>query len=160
MSLTDAEDAVKGRDGYSFDGQRLRCEMAKGDRGGGGGARGGTGSRVKIVFIWSSSRNKFSSAMISFGCIKDLFPLKSIVGRDERSRGATGGRRTEYGVVVSNLPKSCSWQVFNFAGPHLFNIMKFCWFLMIGHSELAIIILMTSNFIIILCFNKCIWPFQ
>ena len=36
---TDAEDAVRGRDGYQFDGQRLRCEIAKGDRGGGGGGR-------------------------------------------------------------------------------------------------------------------------
>ena len=35
----DAEDAVRGRHGYNFDGQRLRCELAKGDRGGG---RGGT----------------------------------------------------------------------------------------------------------------------
>ena len=35
----DAEDAVRGRDGYQFDGQRLRCEIAKGDRGGGGGGR-------------------------------------------------------------------------------------------------------------------------
>jgi len=28
----DAEDAVRGRDGYSFDGYRLRCEFAKGER--------------------------------------------------------------------------------------------------------------------------------
>ncbi|RYG64856.1 hypothetical protein EON64_13130 [archaeon] len=28
----DAEDAIRGRDGYNFDGYRLRCEMAKGDR--------------------------------------------------------------------------------------------------------------------------------
>ncbi len=28
----DAEDAVRGRDGYSYDGRRLRCEFAKGDR--------------------------------------------------------------------------------------------------------------------------------
>lgn len=37
----DAEDAVRGRDGYSFDGQRLRVEFAKGERGGprGGGER-------------------------------------------------------------------------------------------------------------------------
>ena len=33
----DAEDAVRGRHGYNFDGQRLRCELAKGDRGGGRG---------------------------------------------------------------------------------------------------------------------------
>ena len=37
--MADAEDAVRGRDGYSFDGQRLRCEMAKGDRGGGRGGK-------------------------------------------------------------------------------------------------------------------------
>lgn len=28
----DAEDAIRGRDGYNFDGYRLRCEFAKGDR--------------------------------------------------------------------------------------------------------------------------------
>lgn len=28
----DAEDAVRGRDGYNFDGYRLRCEFAKGER--------------------------------------------------------------------------------------------------------------------------------
>jgi RNA recognition motif-containing protein len=28
----DAQDAVRGRDGYNFDGYRLRCEFAKGDR--------------------------------------------------------------------------------------------------------------------------------
>lgn len=41
LYCTDAEDAVRGRDGYQFDGQRLRCEIAKGDRGGGGGGGGG-----------------------------------------------------------------------------------------------------------------------
>ena len=30
----DAQDAIRGRDGYNFDGYRLRCEFAKGDRGG------------------------------------------------------------------------------------------------------------------------------
>ena len=30
-------------------------------------------------------------------------------GRDERPR-KTGGRRTDFGVVVSGLPRSCSWQ--------------------------------------------------
>ncbi|OVA02646.1 RNA recognition motif domain [Macleaya cordata] len=49
----DAEDAIRGRDGYSFDGHRLRVELAHGGRGqvssmdrrssynGGGGGRGG-----------------------------------------------------------------------------------------------------------------------
>jgi len=58
----DAEDAVRGRDGYSYDGYRLRCEFAKGER----------------------------------------------RGREERRRGL--GRRTDYGVAVTNLPKGCSWQ--------------------------------------------------
>lgn len=31
----DAEDAVRGRDGYNFDGYRIRVEFAKGDRRGG-----------------------------------------------------------------------------------------------------------------------------
>jgi arginine/serine-rich splicing factor 1/9 len=66
----DAQDAVRGRDGYNFDGYRLRVEFSKGDRGGDrGGGRGGAA---------------------------------------EPRRG--GGRRTEWGVVVSNLPRGCSWQ--------------------------------------------------
>lgn len=66
----DAEDAVRARDGYNFDGYRLRCEFAKGDRRGGGG------------------RDDFR----------------------DRPRGGGGGRRSDYGVSVSNLPKGCSWQ--------------------------------------------------
>jgi len=68
----DAEDAIRGRDGYNFDGDRLRVELAKGERGGGGDSRGG--------------------------------------GFGEPRRKTGGGRRTDYGVVVTNLPKSCSWQ--------------------------------------------------
>jgi arginine/serine-rich splicing factor 1/9 len=70
----DAEDAIRSRDGYMFDGFRLRVEMAKGDRRGGG---------------------RF----------------------DDRDRGGRGGargggatRRSDYGVIVTGLPKSCSWQ--------------------------------------------------
>lgn len=33
--VRDAEDAIRGRDGYNFDSYRLRCEFAKGDRRGG-----------------------------------------------------------------------------------------------------------------------------
>jgi len=36
----DAEDAIHGRDGHNYDGYRLRCEFAKGDRRGGGGGGG------------------------------------------------------------------------------------------------------------------------
>lgn len=76
----DAEDAVRGRDGYQFDGQRLRCEMAKGERHrGGDGGRDGRDDR-------RDDRNQ----------------------RPQQGRG--GARRTDYGVIVTNLPKSCSWQ--------------------------------------------------
>ena len=69
-----------GRDGYNFDGNRLRCEIAKDSRGGGGdryGGRGGGGGGG---------------------------------GGGGDKRGGVG-RRSDYGVVVSGLPKSCSWQV-------------------------------------------------
>lgn len=38
----DAEDAVKGKDGYEFDGYRIRVEFPRG-RGGGSGGGGGSG---------------------------------------------------------------------------------------------------------------------
>ncbi|CAE7320710.1 SR34A, partial [Symbiodinium microadriaticum] len=62
----DADAAIRGRDGYDFDGNRLRVEYSKGSRG---------GDR-----------------------------------RDTRDRGRGGGRRSEWQVLVSRLPRSCSWQ--------------------------------------------------
>lgn len=41
MRFRDADDAVRARDGYDYDGYRLRVEFPRG--GGGGGARGGRG---------------------------------------------------------------------------------------------------------------------
>ncbi|KAL9261537.1 Serine/arginine-rich-splicing factor SR34-like protein [Drosera capensis] len=76
----DAEDAIRGRDGYDFDGHRLRVELAHGGRGhssndrygsrGGGGGGGGGG---------------------------------------RQGRGGVS-RRSEYRVIVTGLPKSASWQ--------------------------------------------------
>ncbi|XP_020254867.1 serine/arginine-rich-splicing factor SR34-like isoform X2 [Asparagus officinalis] len=68
----DAEDAIRGRDGYSFDGHKLRVELAHGGRGhpspferhrsyngGGGGGRGGVSRhsnyRVKVTGLPSSA---------------------------------------------------------------------------------------------------------
>ena len=63
----DAEDAARGRDGYNFDGNRLRVELAKGSRGSDrDGGRGDKGGRVQ--------------------------------------------RRSDYGVVVTGLPRGASWQ--------------------------------------------------
>jgi arginine/serine-rich splicing factor 1/9 len=93
----DAEDAQYYRDGYEFDGNRLRVEISKGssygggggggreDRGRGGGGGGGGGGRF---------------------------------GADERGRGGGGGgrgsfdrpRRTDFCVIVRNLPPRASWQ--------------------------------------------------
>ena len=88
----DAEDAVYGRDGYNFDGCRLRCELSK-DTGGrfGGGFGGGRGY---------DDRGRGGGG--GYG------------GRDDgfapRGRGGGGGKRTEFGVLVTNLPRSTSWQ--------------------------------------------------
>lgn len=68
-NVRDAEDAIHGRDGYNFDGLRLRVEMSKGDRDRYGGAG----------------------------------------GRDAPRRTG-GGRRTDFGVIVTGLPRSTSWQ--------------------------------------------------
>uniref|UniRef100_M1AT83 Pre-mRNA-splicing factor SF2 n=1 Tax=Solanum tuberosum TaxID=4113 RepID=M1AT83_SOLTU len=76
----DAEDAIRGRDGYDFDGHRLRVELAHGGRGnsssndryGGGGGGGGGG------------------------------------GRGQRGGGVS--RRSDFRVLVTGLPHSASWQ--------------------------------------------------
>ncbi|XP_077218226.1 serine/arginine-rich splicing factor SR30-like [Tasmannia lanceolata] len=61
----DAEDAIRGRDGYNFDGHRLRVELAHGGRGqsssidrystysGGGGSRGGVSRRSEYRVLIS-----------------------------------------------------------------------------------------------------------
>ncbi|KAH7678697.1 splicing factor arginine/serine-rich 1/9 protein [Dioscorea alata] len=66
----DAQDAIRGRDGYNFDGHRLRVEVAHGGRGhsssidrhsyrGGGGGRGGVSRRseyrVRVTGLPSSA---------------------------------------------------------------------------------------------------------
>lgn len=66
----DADDAIRGRDGYMFDGNRLRVERSRGSRGG-----------------RDDRRN------------------------DDRGRQIRGpGRRSEWGCVITKLPKSASWQ--------------------------------------------------
>lgn len=76
----DAEDAVRGRDGYEFDGQRIRVEFPRGGRGGrsggGGGGFGGGGGGG---------------------------------GGGGYGRGPPP-RRSEYRVLVSGLPPTGSWQ--------------------------------------------------
>lgn len=80
----DAEDAIRGRDGYSFDGFKLRVELAHGGRG------------------QSSSYDRHSSYNNSGG------GRGGGGGRD----GGRGGvsRRSEYRVSITGLPSSASWQ--------------------------------------------------
>ena len=90
FAIADAEDAVYARDGYNFDGCRLRCELSK-DTGGrfGGGGRGGYDDRGRGG---------------GGGYGRDD-------GYGQRGRGGGGGgKRTEFGVMVTNLPRSTSWQ--------------------------------------------------
>ncbi|KAJ4890300.1 Serine/arginine-rich splicing factor SR34A [Raphanus sativus] len=80
----DAEDAIDGRDGYNFDGSRLRVELAHGGRGqssgdrrGGGGYRGGGGGGY---------------------------------GGGGGSARFGVSRHSEFRVIVRGLPSSASWQ--------------------------------------------------
>ncbi len=70
----DAEDAVRDRDGYKFDGTRLRVEIARGGRRGGPDDRRGGGAG------------------------------------EGRSGGHGPPQRTDFKVVVENLPPNTSWQ--------------------------------------------------
>ncbi|XP_050442447.1 serine/arginine-rich splicing factor 1 [Adelges cooleyi] len=81
----DAEDAVHARDGYDYDGYRLRVEFPRGNgphRGGGSGGGGSGGGGY--------SRGGAS-------------------GGGGRTRGPPA-RRSQYRVLVTGLPPSGSWQ--------------------------------------------------
>jgi len=89
----DAEDAVHARDGYDYDGYRLRVEFPRGSQnsGGGGGNHRGNGNR--------------SGGGGGGG------------GRGDGGNGSNGGRsrgpparRTNYRVLVTGLPPTGSWQ--------------------------------------------------
>ncbi|ETN80482.1 hypothetical protein RB195_012370 [Necator americanus] len=77
----DAEDAVRGRDGYDFDGSRIRVEFTRGvgPRGAGGRPLSGRGGSFR--------------------------------GRGApRGRGGPPSRRSNYRVIVEGLPATGSWQ--------------------------------------------------
>ncbi|KAL3982442.1 RNA recognition motif family protein [Acanthocheilonema viteae] len=77
----DAEDAVRGRDGYDYEGYRLRVEFPRGL-----GPRGPGGR------LYDAGRNIALSRNTSGG------------------GSSSGGRRASYRVIVSGLPASGSWQ--------------------------------------------------
>ncbi|KAI7995642.1 Serine/arginine-rich-splicing factor SR34 [Camellia lanceoleosa] len=76
----DAEDAIRSRDGYDFDGHWLRVELAHGGRG------------------HPSSTDRYSSYSSGRG------------GRGGGGRGGGVSRHSDYRVLVTGLPSSASWQ--------------------------------------------------
>jgi arginine/serine-rich splicing factor 1/9 len=76
----DAEDAVHARDGYDYDGYRLRVEFPRGNASRGGDRGGGSGERGR-----------------------------GMGGGGGRGRGPPA-RRSQYRCLVSGLPSSGSWQ--------------------------------------------------
>lgn len=94
----DADDAIQDRDGYNYDGYKLRVERPRGIRAGGGGVGYGRGGYGR-------------GGGGGFG--RDNYV------RDRGSRGggargvasnSQGSRRSDYRVLISGLPKSGSWQ--------------------------------------------------
>jgi len=93
----DAEDAVHARDGYDYDGYRLRVEFPRGSQNGGGGRdrnSGGRGGRD------GGGRGGRDGGGRSGG------------GGEDGGRGGRGppARRTNYRVLVTGLPPTGSWQ--------------------------------------------------
>lgn len=86
----DAEDAVHGRNGYEYEGARLRVEMSKNRPSGRGADRGG------------ADRDRFGDRERDRRDRRGSFDY-----RDDR-RGAP--RRSEFKLYVSGLPSRCSWQ--------------------------------------------------
>ncbi|GMS89345.1 hypothetical protein PENTCL1PPCAC_11520, partial [Pristionchus entomophagus] len=95
----DAEDAVRGRDGYDMDGYRLRVEFPRGQgpRGPGGrpmygGDIGGSGGR-------GGGNDRFETERGGYGA-----------GYGALGRPRGGGKRTSHRVIVTGLPPTGSWQ--------------------------------------------------
>ncbi|KZS02794.1 Serine/arginine-rich splicing factor 1, partial [Daphnia magna] len=89
----DAEDAVHARDGYDYDGYRLRVEFPRGSQNSGGGHRGSSGRSGGRGGGDGGGRGGGDGGGSNGG----------------RSRGPPA-RRTNYRVIVTGLPPTGSWQ--------------------------------------------------
>lgn len=91
----DAEDAVYYRDGYDFDGGRLRVEMMKGGRDRDGGRRGGGGGGG-IAGLMRNSRSQYQLIVsglpksASWQDLKDHFKKSCDVARTDVDRNGMG----------------------------------------------------------------------
>lgn len=84
----DAQDAIRGRDGYDVSGSKIRVEIPQSKDRSGGSYRGGGGG--------------FSD--------RDRGPRGGFSGRGGRGRGGGPPRRSDFRVLISGLPGSGSWQ--------------------------------------------------
>ncbi|KAK9823308.1 hypothetical protein WJX72_001807 [[Myrmecia] bisecta] len=111
----DAEDAVRGRDGYDFYGNRLRVELARGGvrRGPGGPPRDayGGGGGYDRGYSGGGGRDRGYG-----GAPPPRYGGGGGGGGYGGGGGGGGGRgggpskRSDYRVMVTGLPKSASWQ--------------------------------------------------
>lgn len=93
----DADDAVRGRSGYNFDGYKLRVEHPRGDRDRRGGGRFGGGGGGG----YRSDRG---------GGDRDRGGRPPQYNSYSFRHGVPPARRTEHRVVVSGIPSTGSWQ--------------------------------------------------
>ena len=108
--LRDAEDACRGRDGVEYEGSRLRCEISNGTRqalGGGGGGyddrgRGGYDDRGRGGYGGGGGGGGYGGPPGGYG--------RGPPPGGRPGPGPRDLRRSEYRVIVSNLPSSASWQ--------------------------------------------------
>lgn len=111
----DAEDAVRGRDGYKFDGDYLKCEMSKdrrrddrdGGRDGGRGDRGGGRDRDRGGDRGDRGERK---------------------PRERKPRERKPPPRSDYGVTITGLHDEARWKAlkehFATVGPVVFADIK------------------------------------
>lgn len=95
----DADDAIKARDGYTFDGYKIRVELPRSSkRPGGGGGRGGGGD-----YGYSGGYQRSNRGFSGGG------------GGGDRGGGGRGGfsrgsKPKGYQLLVSGIPSTGSWQ--------------------------------------------------
>ena len=117
VACRDAEDAVKGRDGYDFDGNSIRVELSRGGTMGMGGGRsmgggGGGGGSSRDYGGGGGSRDRGGSygggSAVPFG--RGPPP---VAPPNFRSKGSA------HRVLVKGLPMSASWQDLKVHAPDL-----------------------------------------
>lgn len=91
---TDALDAIEGRDGYSYDGYKLKVEFPREKRSDDAPGR----------FDRSRGfRNSRSPGPKSF-------PSRNEIGQPRFNRAGGPSKRTDFRVIIENLPRTGSWQ--------------------------------------------------